>query len=220
MVEESTPAPHRVGPEALHPATENEHGEARRASKRTKRERRRPAEERSLSNWHAPWLAERFHLDNRVKFIEMGLYELARVEQRFDLVWFMGVFYLLRYPLLALDILAAHMRKMMVFQALTLPGDGVHEEIEELGICDREPMTRSDWPKMAFVEHCLAGDPTNWWVANHAGVEAMLRSAGMKAPSRPADEITICQPDSRRENETAERDAWLRAVCGEVNGQI
>ena len=50
---------------------------------------------------------------------------------------------------------------------------------------------------MAFIEHKFAGDPTNWWVANHAACEAMLRSAGMKIVARPADEIYVCEPGQR-----------------------
>jgi tRNA (mo5U34)-methyltransferase len=55
-------------------------------------------------------------------------------------------------------------------------------------------MTAAGWPKMAFIEKKLAGDPTNWWAANHAAAEAMLRSSGMRILARPADEIYVCQP--------------------------
>ena len=48
---------------------------------------------------------------------------------------------------------------------------------------------------MAFLEHRFEGDPTNWWAPNHAAVEAMLRSAGMRVTGRPAHEIYLCEPD-------------------------
>ena len=44
---------------------------------------------------------------------------------------------------------------------------------------------------MAFIEHSLAGDPTNWWAPNHACVEAMLRSAGLEPRERPGHEIVV-----------------------------
>jgi formate/nitrite transporter FocA (FNT family) len=47
---------------------------------------------------------------------------------------------------------------------------------------------------MAFIEHRLAGDPTNWWAPNHAGVLAMLRSAGLEVTDTPGHEIYICRP--------------------------
>ncbi len=46
----------------------------------------------------------------------------------------------------------------------------------------------------AFIEKSLAGDPTNWWAPNHAGVTALLRSAGMGVIARPGHEIYLCEP--------------------------
>ena len=65
---------------------------------------------------------------------------------------------------------------------------------------------------MAFIEHGFSGDPTNWWVPNHAGVEAMLRSSGMRITARPAEEIYLCVPgllgaDHRRHGYTKEAKA-------------
>jgi hypothetical protein len=45
--------------------------------------------------------------------------------QRFDLVLFLGVFYHLRYPLLGLDLVAEHTRRLLPFQTLTMPGNEV-----------------------------------------------------------------------------------------------
>jgi len=66
------------------------------------------------------------------------------------------------------------------------------------GLNDREALLEPGWPKMAFLEHRLAGDPTNWWVPNRACVEAMLRSAGMQVASRPEPEIYLCEPNPDR----------------------
>src|SRR5687767_3318569 len=54
----------------------------------------------------ARWAAEQLGMSERVEFRQMEVYEIARSRDKFDLVWFMGVFYHLRYPLLALDLLA------------------------------------------------------------------------------------------------------------------
>ena len=40
---------------------------------------------------------------------------------------------------------------------------------------------------MVFVEERLFDDPTNWWVPNHAAVEAMARSAGLQVIGHPAE---------------------------------
>ena len=69
---------------------------------------------------------------------------------------------------------------------------------------------------MAFLEHHFAGDPTNWWAANHAGVEAMLRSAGMKMAGRPGHEIYLCEPDPQHPSCVA---TWNRAELLSATGR-
>src|SRR5690606_35166726 len=70
----------------------------------------------------AKWTAEQFGLSDRITFRKMQVYDLAKLDQKFDLVWFMGVFYHLRYPMLAMDIIAQKVSKMLVFQTLSMPG--------------------------------------------------------------------------------------------------
>ena len=143
----------------------------------------------------ARWAAQVLGLEQQVEFRQMGVYELARLGESFDLVWFMGVFYHLRYPLLALDLLAQRTRRLMMFQTLTMPGDTVYPDTADHPIERREPLLDPGWPKMAFIEHRFSGDPTNWWIPNHAGVEAMLRASGLRVTARPAGEIYLCEPD-------------------------
>jgi tRNA (mo5U34)-methyltransferase len=134
----------------------------------------------------------------------------------FDLVWFMGVFYHLRYPLLALDLLARRTGRLMMFQTLTMPGDLVRADTFDHPIDEREPMLDVGWPKMAFIEHRFAGDPTNWWVANHAGIEAMLRSSGLRVLARPGHEIYLCEPQApaRAAEARAIYESQYRSVLG------
>jgi tRNA (mo5U34)-methyltransferase len=143
----------------------------------------------------ARWAAAQLDPHGRVQFRQLGVYEVGVLEESFDLVWFMGVFYHLRHPLLALDLLARRTRRLMVFQTLTMPGEDVYADTHDHPIMDREPLLDPGWPKMAFIEHRFAGDATNWWVPNHAGVEAMLRSSGLRVTARPAGEIYLCTPD-------------------------
>jgi tRNA (mo5U34)-methyltransferase len=153
----------------------------------------------------ARWAAREFALEDRVEFREMQVYDLARTTETFDLVLFMGVFYHLRYPLLALDIVSEHVQRLLVFQTLTMPGLAVEDTRRPLGIMDREVFLLPGWPKMAFIEHELAGDPTNWWAANHAAVEAMLRASGLCIVDRPAHEFYICEPDPNEDPKCRQR---------------
>lgn len=128
----------------------------------------------------------------------MQVYDLARLEQSFDLVLFLGVFYHLRYPMLGLDLVAQKVRRLMVFQSLTMPSDEVLENPYDRGLNEREELRDPGWPKLAFLEHRFARDPTNWWAPNRACVEAMLRSSGMRILSNPLEETYLCEPDLER----------------------
>lgn len=142
----------------------------------------------------AYWAVEQLELQDSISFDHQQVYDLAHDDRSYDLVWFMGVFYHLRYPLLALDILARKTKRLMVFQTLTMPGEAVMAPPENFELEDRQRLLEPDWPKMAFIEKRMADDPTNWWAANHACVEAMMRSCGLQVVARPAHEIYLCEP--------------------------
>lgn len=143
----------------------------------------------------ARWAARHYGLEQQVTFKHMQVYDLAHTAESYDLVLFMGVFYHLRYPLLGLDIVAQKVRRKLVFQTLTLPGGEMPVDAQIDNINDRDLLLEPGWPKMAFLEHHFGGDPTNWWAANHAGVKALLRSAGLKVTAEPAHELYLCEPD-------------------------
>ncbi|MFL6604862.1 MAG: TIGR04290 family methyltransferase [Steroidobacteraceae bacterium] len=143
----------------------------------------------------ARWAAAQFGLSERIQFQQASVYDLASNIEPFDIVWFLGVLYHLRHPLLALDILHEITVGQMVLQTLTMPGDVVVNAPPDIALDERNELTRHGWPCMAFIEHALADDPTNWWAPNHACVEAMVRSAGFRVTARPGHEIYICEPD-------------------------
>jgi tRNA (mo5U34)-methyltransferase len=95
----------------------------------------------------AQWAARQFPFQDRLSFIEGDVYDLLSSNTQYDLVWFTGVFYHLRYPTLALDLVRR-----------------------------------------------VAGDASNSWAPNPAGVEALLRSAGFQVLSRPEHEFYVCKP--------------------------
>lgn len=141
----------------------------------------------------AQWAREQFDLTDRVELRRMTVYDLARLDEHFDVVLFLGVLYHLRYPGLALDIVTQRVRGTLVLQTLTLPGPEPLATPADLPIDERERLRAAGWPSAAFVEHRLAGDPTNWWLLDVAAVEALLRSTGMSVRSRPGDEMWLCE---------------------------
>jgi tRNA (mo5U34)-methyltransferase len=107
-------------------------------------------------------------------------------------------------------------RRMMMFQTLTMPGDSVYGP--DTGPPDHRPRAAAGkrLAAMAFIEHRLAGDPTNWWVPNHAGVEAMLRSSGLRVEARPGHEIYLCVPDAEARRGRAMFESQYAAATGAI----
>lgn len=134
-----------------------------------------------------------------VEFRQLSVYDVGQLGERFDVVLFMGVLYHLRHPLLALDLLHEHVAgDLLVFQSMQRGSREVWRAPADWPFWRVKPFDDPGFPRMHFVEHRYAGDPTNWWIPNRAGAEAMLRSAGFEIADHPEDEVYICR---RRELE-------------------
>ncbi|HET6632159.1 MAG TPA: TIGR04290 family methyltransferase [Rhodanobacteraceae bacterium] len=139
------------------------------------------------------WAARELDLTSRIEFRHGDIFELAGSEERYDLVLFLGVFYHLRYPLLGLDLAAAASRKLLLVQSLATAAPANEIDTADPGFAGRDALRQDGWPKMAYIEHELAGDPSNWWVPNPPAMEAMLRSAGLRIAARPDEDSWLCE---------------------------
>lgn len=148
----------------------------------------------------ARWAVRQFGLEHRVRFERRQVHDLARERRRFDLVFFMGVFYHLRYAVLALDTVARLRPRLMVFQTLSMPapsqeaGRAIPPARENLDFSTLERVNRADWPKLAFIENRFCGDETNWWFADRAATVGLLRTAGFRVVASPNSETYVCEP--------------------------
>ncbi len=137
-------------------------------------------------------------LDLDIAFEQMSVYEVPQLGERFDLVLFMGVFYHLRHPLLALDLLRQHVTNdWFVFQSM-LRGSRTRPHIDDdYPFWERALFDQPGFPKMHFIENSYSNDPTNWWIPNRSCAEAVLRSAGFRIESMPEAEVFICRCDEK-----------------------
>ena len=160
----------------------------------------------------ARFAAEANGLD--IEFRQLSVYDVARLGERFDVVLFMGVLYHLRHPLLALDLVSEHVvGDTMVFQSMQRGSAGAMAVPEDSPFWTTAPFDEPDYPKLHFVEHRYAGDPTNWWIPNAACAEAMLRSAGFEIVGHPEREVYICRKAGRPGGEGA-----VYAAAAKENG--
>jgi len=141
----------------------------------------------------ARWAGRHFKLDHPPVFRELSAYRLGELEGPFDLVWFMGVAYHLRHPLLALDIVRVLSPRYLMFQTMTYPDAASADIPADFSLTERRRVAAPGWPKLGFIEQRLAGDPTNWWAANDACAQAMLRSSGFSVLESPEHETYWCR---------------------------
>ncbi|HEY7306369.1 MAG TPA: TIGR04290 family methyltransferase [Bryobacteraceae bacterium] len=135
-----------------------------------------------------------------ISFEQMSVYDVPKLKEHFDLVLFMGVFYHLRYPLLALDLLREHVTKdWFIFQSMLRGSRTLPQLQEDYRFSDRAIFDHPGFPKMHFIENRYSEDPTNWWIPNRACAEAVLRSAGFKVESVPEEEVFVCRCDESAE---------------------
>lgn len=128
----------------------------------------------------AKFAADTLQLD--VEFRTLSVYDLRQLERQFDVVLFMGVFYHLRHPLLALEAIRTVCRETLIVQTITTEHKRAANEMERTeteNVGFRSPvLTDERFPAIRFVEGALDGDVTCWFIPNVQALAAMLRSSG------------------------------------------
>jgi tRNA (mo5U34)-methyltransferase len=137
-----------------------------------------------------------------IEFRKLSAYDVGQLGERFDLVIFMGVLYHLRHPLLALDLIHEHVaRDLLLFQSMQRGDSRIDQLDKDYDFWTTKQFDSAGYPKLHFIEHRYAEDPTNWWAPNRACVEAMLRSSGFVIAAHPEDEVYLCRKGTRPQPE-------------------
>src|SRR5437588_8680884 len=130
----------------------------------------------------------------KIEFQKCSVYDVDQIPGQFDYVLFLGVFYLLRYPLFALDKIIKKVAGRLVFQTMIRGSEEARIWNDDYPFWNKEIFRDPDFPAMYFIEKSYSHDYTNWWIPNRAAVEAMLRSSGLEIIEHPEPETWICEP--------------------------
>jgi tRNA (mo5U34)-methyltransferase len=117
-------------------------------------------------------------LKSNVEFKKASVYDLSPEKfGMFDIILFLGVFYHLRHPILALERIFSVTKEMLIMET------------------HYDPYHEGKTPLAVFYENAeIDNDPTTFWGFNKAGLLAVLRSVGFKNPEviyRYADRIIL-----------------------------
>lgn len=133
-----------------------------------------------------------------IEFLNLSVFDVGRLGERFDLVIFMGVLYHLRHPLLALDLIRDNVvDDLMLFQTMQRGAEAVDPVHENYDFFEHAHFDSPGYPKMHFIEREYSNDWSNWWVPNAACTQAMLRSAGFEIIAHPEAEVYLCRAAER-----------------------
>ena len=85
----------------------------------------------------------------------------------------------------------------MLFQSMQRGSDRAGKFEHDYDFWRTDPFDRDEFPKLHFIEHRYADDPTNWWIPNRSCAEAMLRCAGFNIAAHPEPEVYLCRRGKR-----------------------
>jgi tRNA (mo5U34)-methyltransferase len=126
-------------------------------------------------------------LGSSVEDVEVEVLDISpETVGQFDVVFFLGVLYHMRHPLLALEHAASVARELLVVETLI-------------------DMTFLRSPAAAFYPDNMCRDDTNWWGPNRAAVTGMMHSVGFeRVVSYPVNRLSVSRlrrlPTSARRN--------------------
>ena len=124
-----------------------------------------------------------FHktLKSTVRFERMSVYELDpdRIG-KFDIVFFQGVFYHLKHPVLAFERINEVMNTGGLLLGAGTTGDHYFEANGKEILPGQEMSAAEPFPMAFFVRDQFLDDASNWWIPNQACVEAWAKRSGFR----------------------------------------
>ncbi len=120
-------------------------------------------------------------LGSGVEYQQGNVYDISQHMGTFDVVLFRGVFYHLRYPLLALDRLWEVTGQYMLIESQAMDSALVLDDGCRIPLADIDPrLTAVPLYRFYRRDELNPGDYSNWFSPNSKALEESLRSAGFK----------------------------------------
>lgn len=123
---------------------------------------------------------------------------ILEMNERFDFVLYLGLFYHLKYGVLVLDRLSDITKSKLFFQSATI-GPPSHILESKFSTQSKNPteeiLTSPDFPKVFFLERGFKDENSSWWLGNESALIAILRTSGFKIMSHPNQGFFVCEPD-------------------------
>ena len=123
-------------------------------------------------------------LNSKADFRHMNVYDVhPDTLGMFDIVFFLGVYYHLKNPILALERIAGVTREYAIIESEIMPPHapdraGLRKRLAQAIWIDRLDVCEDTAVSRFYEEDRLGGDPTNWWVPNVPCLMQTIRSAG------------------------------------------
>ena len=131
-----------------------------------------------------------------IEYRDLSVYDVAKLQEKFDLVIFMGRPLPPAAPAFGLrsdspdEYVAGD---LLLFQSMQRGSSDSANLKEDYDFWETQIFDQPEYPKMFFVENRYSHDPTNWWIPNLACSEAMLRSSGFEVVEHPEEEVFLCR---------------------------
>jgi tRNA (mo5U34)-methyltransferase len=121
-------------------------------------------------------------LNSKVEFVQGSVYDLSpQVHGTFDVVLFLGVFYHLRYPLLALDRIRQIAKQFMLLETNCMDQRLLLTDQVEIPLqaIDKR-LTEIPLYRFYRFDELMPGDFSNWFSPNRQAIQDALWSAGFR----------------------------------------
>jgi len=133
-------------------------------------------------------------LDSKVNYTRVSVYDVGRhfPPASFDYILFLGVFYHLKYPVLAMEALSQLLKNggRLFFEGECLLNHAQRADGRAPGWLDRGMISilgRSKYPVSLYYSGQYKDDDSNWHVPNLACLEEWMKTAGLQIESHRCD---------------------------------